>query len=234
MQEKVLVIVPAYNEEKNIESVINELKQTVPEYDVLVVNDCSTDDTSRIAKSIPGIKVVDLPNNLGIGGAVQTGFIYADRNGYDYAVQVDGDGQHIPGEINKLFKVMRENNCDMVIGSRFLGTESFKTTRTRRMGIKLFYYIYRLLLNIKITDGTSGFRAYNKKSIHYLAQNYPEDYPEPEVIILMKMKGFSICETGVQMRERTHGKSSITPVKSVYYMIKVILSIIISYARMRW
>ena len=234
MHGKVLVIIPAYNEEENISSVINELKQAVPQYDVLVVNDCSKDETSNIAKSIQGVKVIDLPNNLGIGGAVQTGFIYADRNGYEYAVQVDGDGQHVQNEINKLFKVMHENKCDMVIGSRFLDTDSFRTTRTRRMGIKLFYYIYRLLLNIKITDGTSGFRAYNKRSIQFLAQNYPEDYPEPEVILMLKMKGFTICETGVQMRERTHGKSSITPVKSIYYMIKVILSIVISYARMRW
>jgi len=229
--EKILIIIPAFNEEKNIQIVIDEIHASLPNCDILVINDRSTDNTSVVAKNTGKAKVIDLPCNLGIGGAVQTGFIYAEKNNYDYAVQVDGDGQHIAEEVNILINKMKESNCDMVIGSRFLDKQSFRTTRIRRAGIKIFSMLYKLLIRRKITDGTSGFRAYNKRSISFLAMHYPDDYPEPEAIIMLKKNGFEICEVGVKMRERIHGKSSITPMKSLYYMVKVILSMIFSYVR---
>lgn len=231
MDKNVLIVIPAYNEEKNIPIVIDEIVKAVPDCDILVVNDCSADGTSLQAKNTGRAKVVDLPCNLGIGGAVQTGFIYASRNNYDYVVQVDGDGQHIPREVIKLLEAMDRNKCDMVIGSRFLEIKSFKTTFIRRMGIKVFYLLYRILIRMDITDATSGFRAYNRKCIEFLSNNYPDDYPEPEAIVLLKKNNFRICEVGVEMRERMHGKSSITPIKSLYYMVKVVLSIFFSYLR---
>lgn len=231
MNKKLLVIVPSFNEEENLPGVIEEIKASLPGSDILVINDCSTDDTSRVARKTGKARVMDLPYNLGIGGAVQTGFKYALRHGYDYAVQVDGDGQHIASEVVKLIEAMETTGCDMVIGSRFLEVESFRTTAVRRFGIGLFCFLYRLLARTRITDGTSGFRAYNKRCIEYLGENYPEDYPEPEAVIMLKKRGFSIAEVGVEMRERKHGKSSITPFKSVYYMIKVVLSIFFSYFR---
>lgn len=231
MQDKTLIIVPAYNEEQNIPIVIDEIRASLPEADILVINDCSTDRTSETVYKNSNTKLVDLPCNLGIGGAVQTGFIYAARNGYDYAVQLDGDGQHIASEVEKLITVLKEKKCDMVIGSRFLETKSFETTKIRRMGIRLFYIIYKFLFKIKITDGTSGFRAYNRKCTEFLSRHYPDDYPEPEAVVVLKKNGFEISEIGVRMRERISGKSSITPIRSVYYMVKVVLSIFISYMR---
>lgn len=230
MDKRILIIVPAYNEEKNIPLVVNEVNKSLPNSDILIINDSSLDRTSSTARAA-GVRVVDLPCNLGIGGAVQTGFKYAARHDYDYAVQLDGDGQHIASEVAKLIQIMESKECDMVIGSRFLGTQSFRTTATRRAGIKVFYYIYRMLIDTRITDSTSGFRAYNKRAIEFLSRQYPDDYPEPESIVMLKRKGFTVLETGVAMRERLHGTSSITPLKGMYYMAKVILSIFFSYLR---
>jgi glycosyltransferase involved in cell wall biosynthesis len=233
-KERTLAVIPAYNEQKSIKKVIRDIRQYLPECDVLVVNDCSRDRTSEVARSADGdVLVVDLCCNLGIGGAVQTGFQYARANHYDYVIQIDGDGQHPPGEAHKLYEAIRESGCDMVIGSRFLNVSSFRTTRSRRLGIKVFYYLFRLLIHTAVTDSTSGFRIYNRKSIDLLSRLYPEDYPEPDAIILLNKYGLSICEVGVEMKEREHGHSSITPIKSPYYMAKVILSIFFSYIRTR-
>ncbi|MDR6552297.1 glycosyltransferase family 2 protein [Paenibacillus qinlingensis] len=233
-QQQILIVIPAYNEQNNILKVIRDVRENLPNCDILVINDCSKDHTSEIAKQAGGdVKVVDLPFNLGIGGAVQTGFKYANANGYSYMVQIDGDGQHLPSEVNKLYAYMTQTGCDMVIGSRFLDIKSFQTTWTRRLGIKVFYYLFRLLIQTKITDGTSGFRMYNRKSIGLLSQFYPDDYPEPDAIILLSKHGLRIGEIGVEMREREHGVSSITPIKSPYYMTKVIMSILFSYTRTR-
>ncbi|NHN32473.1 glycosyltransferase family 2 protein [Paenibacillus agricola] len=232
-QAKILIVVPAYNEQNNILRVIWDIRQTIPTADILVVNDCSIDQTSANARKAEGVKVVDLPYNLGIGGAVQTGFKYATAHGYDYMVQIDGDGQHLPSEVTKLFEAMVRNGSDMVIGSRFLDIQSFRTTRLRRMGIKVFYLIFRMLIHAKITDSTSGFRMYNKQGIALMAKYYPDDYPEPDAIILLKKHGLQISEVGVEMREREHGVSSISALKSPYYMTKVIVSIFFSYIRAR-
>lgn len=233
---KVLIVIPAFNEENNIMKVIRDIRETVhgADYDILVVNDCSRDNTSATARQADGVKVVDLPVNLGIGGAVQTGFKYAHANGYQYMVQIDGDGQHLPKEVEKLVDAMNRSGCDMVIGSRFLDIKSFRTTWTRRLGIKVFYVLFRMLIKTKVTDSTSGFRIYNRKSIELLSRYYPDDYPEPDAIIVLKKYGLSISEVGVEMKEREHGSSSITPIKSPYYMAKVILSIFFSYTRTRW
>lgn len=233
-QEKILIVIPAYNEQGNILKVIRDVRENIPHADILVINDCSLDNTSAIAKKAEGVKVVDLPYNLGIGGAVQTGFKYAHAGGYDYMVQIDGDGQHMPREVDKLLDTMLRSGSDMVIGSRFLDIRSFRTSWSRRLGIKVFYLLFRLLIQTKVTDSTSGFRIYNEKSIGILARHYPDDYPEPDAIILLKKHGLRICEVGVEMREREHGSSSITVLKSPYYMAKVITSIFFTYIRTRW
>ena len=228
-----LIVIPAFNEQQNILSVIEDVQRNSPDSDILVVNDCSADETSLHARKAYGVSVIDLPCNLGIGGAVQTGFKFARERGYQYMVQIDGDGQHIPAEVSKLQQTMERTNCDMVIGSRFLDVDSFRTSWARRIGIRLFYYLLQLLIHIKITDSTSGFRLYNRKSIELLARYYPDDYPEPDAVILLHKHGLRICEVGVAMRPREHGESSITPLKSPYYMAKVMLSIVFSYTRTR-
>ncbi|TDF97092.1 glycosyltransferase family 2 protein [Paenibacillus piri] len=233
-KEKILIVIPAFNEQNNISKVIWDVRQHIPNSDILVINDCSLDATSVNARMSNGVKVVDLPYNLGIGGAVQTGFKYAHAHGYPYMVQIDGDGQHIPQEVGKLVNAMARSGCDMVIGSRFLDIRSYRTTWSRRLGIKVFDLLFRLLIQTKVTDSTSGFRIYNRKSIQLLSKYYPEDYPEPDAIILLKKHGLRISEVGVEMRPREHGSSSITPIKSPYYMAKVILSIFFSYIRTRW
>ncbi|TBL77276.1 glycosyltransferase family 2 protein [Paenibacillus thalictri] len=233
-KEKILLVIPAFNEQNNILRVIGDIRDSIPNADILVINDCSLDGTSAAARKAKDVKVVDLPYNLGIGGAVQTGFKYAYIYDYQYMVQIDGDGQHIPKEVNKLVGAMAQSGCDMVIGSRFLDVQSFRTTWARRLGIKVFDLLFRLLIDTKVTDSTSGFRIYNRKSIELLCKFYPEDYPEPDAIILLKKHGLKISEVGVEMRAREHGTSSITPIKSPYYMVKVIMSILFSYTRTRW
>jgi glycosyltransferase involved in cell wall biosynthesis len=229
-----LIVIPAYNEQNNILGVIGDVRATLPGADILVVNDCSVDATARKAREAAGVQVVDLPCNLGIGGAVQTGFKYARDRGYDYMVQVDGDGQHLPGEVNKLTAAMAATGSDMVIGSRFLDVRSFRTSWQRRIGIKIFQQLFRLLLGLTITDGTSGFRLYNRKSIEVLARYYASDYPEPDAIVLLHAHGLTVTEAGVAMRARESGRSSITAIKSPYYMAKVTLAIIFSCLRTRW
>ena len=232
-EERILIVIPAFNEQNNILKVIRDVQLDIPEADILVINDCSLDNTSDKARLAEGIKVIDLPYNLGIGGAVQTGFRYARAQGYQTMVQIDGDGQHIPLEVRKLAQAMRETGSDMVIGSRFLDVRSYRATGPRRVGIALFSCMFRLLLGTKITDGTSGFRIYNRKSIELLAKYYSNDYPEPEAVVLLKKHGLQISEVGVAMRPREYGESSITPIKTPYYMAKVILSILFSCTRTR-
>jgi glycosyltransferase involved in cell wall biosynthesis len=231
---KVLVIVPAYNEEEAIGKVIDDLHTHVPDFDVLVVSDGSCDNTARIAKE-KGALVVELPTNLGIGGAVQTGLKYAHRYGYDVAIQFDGDGQHLASEIDKLLGPLREGRADAVIGSRFLPGQksSFQSTIGRRIGIWFFELLNSLLIRQWITDNTSGFRAYNKDVIDFMVYNYPTDYPEPEAVILLGRNRFRIVEVPVEMRERMGGSSSIFGWRSAYYMIKVTLAIIMTALRYR-
>ena len=222
-----LIIIPAYNESGNIGKTIGMIKEHTPEFDYVIINDCSTDHTLEICKK-NHFNVVDLPVNLGIGGAVQTGYLYAQEYGYDYAVQVDGDGQHNPEFLRKMLEVIEEDRVDMVIGSRFIENEGFQSSFARRIGITFFEKLIKLLTGKKVTDPTSGLRLVNRSIIEIFAKQYPSDYPEPETIVSLLLSGFKVEEIAVLMNEREHGESSITLGKSVYYMIKVSAAILVS------
>lgn len=230
---KVLLIIPAYNEAQNIVRVINgvlNFKRAHGELwlDYVIINDGSTDNTSAICKE-NGFNVINLIQNLGIGGAVQTGYMYAKQNAYDIAVQFDGDGQHDIECLLSLLNPIINEEKDFVIGSRFLiGTSEFKSTFMRRVGIHYLSTIIKLLTKVKVSDPTSGFRAANKRVIQYLADNYPTDYPEPESVVDLIRHSFKIIEVQVNMHDRMAGSSSISSWRSIYYMIKVSLAIICS------
>lgn len=229
---KILIIIPAYNESENITAIIHEISSTYPDYHILVVNDGSTDSTGRIAKFTGKARVVNLAFNLGIGAAVQTGFKYAKKNGYDIAMQFDGDGQHMVPEIKKIVEPLIRGEADCMVGSRFIQEfKSYKTTPLRRLGIWIFEYASWLLIGQKIKDQTSGFRAYNKEIIAFLCKYYPTDYPEPEIIVLLGKNGFRIREVFTQMRERQGGISSISTSNGVFYMIKVLLAMFMAALR---
>jgi len=225
---KILIIIPAYNEEKNIEDTVNSIiNLNNPNIDYIVINDGSTDNTLNVLID-NNYNFINLPINLGIGGAVQTGYKYALYNNYDIAIQFDGDGQHNSEYISSLVEEI-ENGNDLVIGSRFVNSmEGFKSTKMRRFGIKILSSLIKLCTDKKITDPTSGFRACNRKIINLFSLNYPNDYPEPDTIVKIIKKDFKVKEIPVIMNERKKGKSSINILKSIYYMIKVSLSIIIS------
>lgn len=228
-EKKILVIVPAYNEEKNIAAVIRKIKK-FPGIDVVVVNDGSYDSTSAIAKAERAC-VIDLPFNLGIGGAVQTGYLYALRNGYDFAVQIDADGQHNPKEIYKLIEPLIDGQADMVVGSRFVQFTGYKAPMARKIGIMVFSAVVSLINRQKFRDTTSGYRAVNRGVIAYFVENYPTDYPEVETLVILRRKGFTIKEIPVNMTRRVHGQSSITPLKSLYYMVKVLFALLMNVMR---
>ena len=234
MQKKVLIVIPCYNEEAALPLLLNELKQLiVPEtYQLtpLVINDCSKDRTIEVAKK-HGVKVLDLVNNLGIGGAVQSGFKYANDNNFDIAIQMDGDGQHPPSEIIKQLNTYEAEGADVVIGSRFIQNEGFQSSFMRRMGIKYFFNLNRLLTGNRIYDSTSGFRLLGRRAIELAARNYPDDYPEPESLIIFSRAGLKIVETPVVMSHRLGGVSSIGNVSSIYYCIKVTISMLFSFIR---
>lgn len=231
MGNEILVIIPAYNEEKNLSSLIKDIHSLEDKrINVLVVNDCSTDGTLNVCNHL-GVPTVNLPCNLGIGGAVQTGYKYALKNGYDIAIQVDGDGQHKPEYIKMLIEPLLNSEADMVIGSRYLTKKGFQSSLIRRIGISYFSKLLLLLTSQKITDPTSGFRACNRTVIEVFAKRYPTDYPEPESIMYLIRNKFKVKEVPVIMQARIEGESSITSLKSIYYMIKVSMAILID--RMR-
>lgn len=225
-QMKILVIIPAYNEAENIENLLNGIHERCPYVDYLVVNDCSKDNTEEILQRA-GANYMSNPVNLGIGGTVQGGYVYALKNGYDIAIQVDGDGQHDISYLEKMVDPIEKGEADIVIGSRFIEKQGFQSSAGRRFGINFLSGLIRLCTGIRIKDVTSGFRAVNRKFIKIYADNYPQDYPEPEAIVAGVMHGGRIKEVPVVMRERAGGTSSINLWKSVYYMIKVSLAIII-------
>ncbi len=226
MNRRILIIIPAYNEQDNIISVVERLKQSVPQADYLIVDDCSNDGTAGICKS-QGYHYLSLPINLGIGGGVQAEYKYALQNGYDIAVQHDGDGQHDPRYINAAIAPITDGSADIVIGSRFLvqGGGGFRSTAARRMGIRMLSGLVRFCCGTQVKDVTSGFRAVGREYIRFYAQEYPSDYPEPEAIVLASLNGARIREIPVVMHERENGSSSIDLKKSVYYMIKVSIAI---------
>lgn len=222
---KVIVIIPAYNERESIVSTVNSV--AAAGYDYVVINDGSTDDTLDICRA-HNLNVLDLPQNLGIGGAVQAGHKYAKQFGYDIDVQVDGDGQHDPSFIPKLVDGILSGS-DLVIGSRFVEqTDGFQSSFMRRVGINWLSGVINLVTHHRITDPTSGFRACNSKAIDLFCKRYPADYPEPDSIVSALSHGLNVSETSVVMKERQGGSSSISGFSSIYYMIKVTLAILIS------
>ncbi len=226
IERKILVIIPAYNEEGSVGKVVEGVHALLPEAEVLVVNDGSTDRTSEKARASQAT-VLELPFNLGIGGAMQAGYQYACQRGYDIAVQVDADGQHDPKEIIRLLPALQAEEADVVIGSRFIGDSEYKSSFMRRIGITIFSGVISMIVKQKITDPTSGFRAANRKAIQLFASNYPQDYPEPEAVVLLHQCRLKMEEVPVGMSERYSGESSITKIRSVYYMVKVLLAIFV-------
>lgn len=227
---KSLVIIPAYNEEKSIENTVRDIEENAPEFDYIIVNDCSKDATLEICRG-KGMHVLNLPVNLGIGGAVQTGYLYALQNKYDYAIQFDGDGQHDAKYLHEMRDYMIQNQTDMLIGSRYITKEGFQSSSLRRFGIRYFSVLIKLLTKARVTDPTSGMRMVNKDIIAIYANTYPKDYPEPESVVAILQMGKKVEEYPVIMRERKEGVSSISPLKSVYYMIKVTLAILVENMR---
>jgi glycosyltransferase involved in cell wall biosynthesis len=237
---KIAAVVPAYNEEEAITQVVQSLYALEKEgiqLQVVVVNDCSRDKTVEVVECI-GVSydiqqpiLLDLPVNLGIGGAVQTGFRYAFENGFDYAVQVDGDGQHPAQEIPKLLEALQTTNANVAIGSRFIRKEGFQSTGMRRMGINYLKNLIRLLTGVSILDNTSGFRMLDRKALALVNEYYPDEYPEPESIIMYVKNKIDIVEVPVSMNERQGGVSSIRYFDQLYYMVKVSLALVYSYIR---
>lgn len=229
-------VIPAYNESQAIESVVAGVNQVGISHNIkivaVVVNDCSTDDTGKIINNLNCI-AIHLPVNLGIGGAVQSGMKYAFRNGFDYAFQVDGDGQHPASEIPKLILSANETKHNVTIGSRFLAKEGFQSSAARRAGIQFFTKLNKLLTGVTIHDPTSGFRLLDRKALAIIQNYYPDEYPEPESLVIYSKHNLTVSETPVMMRERDGGVSSIGGFDAIYYMFKVSLASIFSYVRTR-
>ena len=227
---KKLVIIPAFNEEGNLEKTIKDIKDNAPDFDYVIINDCSTDKTLEMCRR-HGFSYLNLPVNLGIGGAVQTGYRYAYYHGYDIAVQFDGDGQHSASHLEDMVTTLIDTESDMVIGSRFIEKEGFQSSGLRRIGIKYFTGLIKILTGKTTTDPTSGMRMVNKKLLEKFTDEYPKDYPEPESVVTILSEKYKVTEIPVVMNEREEGVSSISLKNSVYYMIKVSFAILI--ARMK-
>ncbi len=223
---RVLAIVPALDEARSLPGVVAGLRAAPVPLDVCVVDDGSSDDTARVAARA-GAAVLRLPVNLGIGGAVQAGYLWARERGYDAAVQVDGDGQHDPASLPALLAPIADGRADLAVGSRFLAEGGFRSTAARRVGIRYLSWLLRLRSGARVTDATSGFRAAGRRAIELFAASYPSDYPELEAIALATRNGLSIVEVPVRMHERRHGRSSISSLRAVYYMVKVTAALVI-------
>lgn len=227
---KNLIIIPAYNEEKSILDTVTDIQKYAPEFDYIVINDCSSDRTLDVCRQ-NRIPYLNLPVNLGIGGAVQTGYHYAKKNGYQIAVQFDGDGQHDARYLEIMKDLLLNDESDMVIGSRFIEKEGFQSSGIRRLGIRYFTILIGILTGVRITDPTSGMRMAGERAIAIFAENYPKDYPEPESAVAAIRQGLRIVEIPVVMRHRTEGVSSISASRSIYYMVKVTLAILLERIR---
>jgi glycosyltransferase involved in cell wall biosynthesis len=228
---KTLIIIPAYNEAGSIAGVVENIRKTVPEADILVVNDGSQDRTARKARE-SGAQVITLPYNMGIGSAVQSGFLFAKEKGYHYAVQVDGDGQHPASEIPRLLAALR-NGVDVAIGSRFVNPTGYRPPLFRALGIKVFSFLVSSIVGKRVYDTTSGFRAINRKAIILLAETYPHDYPEVEALITLYRNGMEFVEIPVEMNYRQEGTSSISTTAGAYYMLKVTLAVLVAVIKRR-
>ena len=231
MRNRSLAIVPALNEQGSIERVVSAIKSENPEFDVLVVDDGSGDATAERAQNAGAVVLIH-PINLGIGGAVQSGYQFALANGYEYAVQIDGDGQHPPGELAKLVeRIGSEPAVDLVYGSRFIGKRTYGQSFMRMFGIRIFCAVLSVITRQKVTDPTSGFRLANHRAIKLFADDYPHDYPEVEAILMMHRHSLKPAEVAVLMDDRETGSSSITWLHSGFYMLKVLLAVFIGLFR---
>ena len=226
----VLFIIPALNEERNIGGVVRELREVVPGAHVVVIDDGSTDGTARAAAEA-GARVLRMPFNVGIGTAIQTGIAHAHEAGYRWVLRMDGDGQHDPRDVARFFDLVREREADLVIGSRFLEKGGYQSSLARRAAIGFLNRVIRLCSGFRITDATSGFQMFSARAMARLQRFYPDDYPEPEAIILLYKWGMTVAEVSVNMKRRPAGASSITFLKSIYYMIKVTMAILLDMVR---
>jgi glycosyltransferase involved in cell wall biosynthesis len=229
---RVLIIIPAFNEARSLPKLIEQLESLYPDFDIVVIDDGSTDETAEVVRNSRA-RLASLPCNLGIGGAVQTGLLIARDEGYDIALQVDGDEQHPPDQVALLADAILQTGCDIVIGSRFLVRDGYQSTRSRRLGIKLFSAWLSAICHMRITDATSGFRAISRRGIDLLSRDYAEDYPEVEAILVAHRAGLRIHEVPVQMSARSAGVSSIGGIRSLAYMAKVSLAILMWCIRRR-
>ena len=225
-------VVPAFNEAASIRSVVTEIRAADPEFEVVVVDDGSTDATAELARAA-GAVVLSLPYNVGIGAAVQTGLQYALERDFDVAVQIDGDGQHDSRELEALLAPVLAGQADIAVGTRFAGERRYRPSVARRIGIALFAGLVSLIVRQRVTDTTSGFRAMNKRGIRLFATDYPHDYPEVEATVLVYRHGLRLVEVPVAMRQRESGRSSITAFRSLYYMGKVSLALFVGLLRPR-
>lgn len=225
-----VILIPAYNEEESIASLLAEIHGCLPAADIVVISDGSADRTAVIARE-NGAEVLDLPCNLGVGGAVQAGFRYAYERGYEYAIRCDGDGQHPPSEMKILIEAMKSSNTDLVVGSRFLGEGGYKSTWIRYCGIHGLAAFLSVICKRKVTDPTSGFQMLSRPLLYFFSRVYPMDYPEPEALALMRREGYDFCEVSTTFRERTAGKSTIGKWGTLYYVVKVFLALLVDRAR---
>jgi glycosyltransferase involved in cell wall biosynthesis len=225
---RAVAIVPAFNEERAIAQVVGEIRAYDPQLEIVVVDDGSTDRTAEVARAA-GARVLRLPFNLGIGGAVQTGFRYAHENGFELAVRIDGDGQHDPAQLSAVVEPVLRGEADIVVGSRYLspGGDGYRSSVPRRMGIRILAGVVSRLTGQRITDPTSGFQALNRKAISLFAADYPHDYPEVEALVLLLRHRLRLREVPIEMRPRAAGRSSIQTLSSGYYMVKVLLALLV-------
>ena len=233
LKQRICAIIPAFNEEKTVGDVISAIQQQAPHVDIVVMNDGSRDTTSKVAGA-HGATVLDLPINLGIGGAVQTGLKHAERQGYDVAVEIDADGQHGPQHLLQLVQALAEHEADLVIGSRFIASTDYRSSVMRRFGIHTFSYLIRRASGKRIYDSTSGFRAYGREAIDYFSHNYPADFPEPESIVMALAKGMNIVEVPVEMNERQAGESVVRrdiSLRALYFVVSNAIAIVMTRAR---
>lgn len=226
------MIIPALNEESTVARVIRSIAEATDEVDVVVISDGSTDRTAEEALAA-GAYVIELPVNLGIGGAMQTGYRYARERGYAFAVQIDADGQHDPGDLPRLLAHARSGAADMILGSRYIEKTAYRSSRSRRVGMILLATLVRLAVGYPIKDTTSGYRVVNRRTIELFSSRYPLDYPEVEVLVLLHRHRMRVLEVPVEMKERQAGESSITTLKSAYYMFKVSLAVLLEVMRGR-
>lgn len=222
-----LIIVPAYNEEAAIPFVLSELSQVLPDVPVLVIDDCSEDGTRYVAGAA-GAHVLSLPHHLGLGGCVQAGYKLAHELGYEYVIRIDGDGQHDPRDIPRMYEALRKSECEMVIGSRFVLENGQRASLIRSLGIRFFRWVLRPILGKSVHDPTSGFVGVNRSALALFAKSFPLEYPEIEALVVLQRKAFRFIELPCTMRRRKAGKSSITPAKSLYYIFHVLLGVFVN------